>query len=306
MEEVLYHPQLGYYSSAKPRIGSEGDFYTASDLDPVFGKLIARYLEKLATGFDEFTIVEIGAGKGALARDILAHRRFRYQILERSSAMRSHQQSILAGFGVEWIDELPSNLTGCILSNEFFDALPVQRFVGRTGGVKEIFVDENLNEVEAAPTVAVDFELGEGQIADVSFDACLWIRRIAAALSRGFHMAVDYGYFRAEFFAQSRGTLMCYWRHQAHENPYVHIGEQDITAHVNFTDLIEEGAASGLRLLSMSSQKDFLIDLGILEEMQKLAYAGDAESMQRLLRTKNLIVPDRMGSRFKVLIQSKG
>ena len=96
---------------------------------------------------------------------------------------------------------------------------------------------------------------------------------------------------------------MCYWRHQAHENPYVHLGEQDITAHVNFSDLIDAGEAAGLNLVRISSQKDFLIDLGILDEMQALAYAGDAASMQRLLRMKNLIVPDRMGARFKVLVQ---
>jgi SAM-dependent MidA family methyltransferase len=96
---------------------------------------------------------------------------------------------------------------------------------------------------------------------------------------------------------------MCYWRHQAHENPYIHVGEQDITAHVNFSELVDAGTACGLELVSLSSQKDFLVSLGILDDMQKLAYAGDAASMQRLLRMKNFIVPDRMGSRFKVLVQ---
>jgi SAM-dependent MidA family methyltransferase len=151
----------------------------------------------------------------------------------------------------------------------------------------------------------VDFMLAENQIADINLEAHAWIRRIAASLERGFHIAIDYGYLADEFFAQPRGTLMCYWRHQAHENPYIHIGEQDITAHVNFTDLVDKGTASGLRLVRLLSQKEFLVDLGILEEMQRLAYAGDAGSMQRLLRMKNLIVPDRMGTRFKVLIQEK-
>ena len=98
---------------------------------------------------------------------------------------------------------------------------------------------------------------------------------------------------------------MCYWRHQVHENPYVHIGEQDVTAHVNFSDLIEEGTACGLELVRFSDQKSLLIDLGILDEMQVLAYSGDVDSMQRLLRMKNLILPDRMGERFKVLFQAK-
>ena len=305
MEEVLYHPELGYYTSTKPRIGVEGDFYTSSDLDPVFGKLIGRYFEELSEGFDNFTIVELGAGKGALARDVLAQRRFHYMIFERSPAMRAHQQKVLDGFDVEWIDELPPNLDGCIFSNEFFDALPVHRFIGRGGELKEIFVGEDFEEIERAPSVAVDLALADDQVADINLDARNWIRRITASLRRGFHIAIDYGYLRDDFLAQPHGTLMCYWRHHAHENPYIHIGEQDITAHINFSDLIDEGSASGLQFLQLSSQKDFLIELGILDEMQRLAYTGDAASMQRLLRMKNLIIPDRMGERFKVLVQEK-
>jgi SAM-dependent MidA family methyltransferase len=219
--------------------------------------------------------------------------------------MKAHQQRLLENFDVEWIDDFPARFSGCVFSNEFFDALPVHRFVGRGGGVKEIFVSEDFKEIELAPTVAVNFSLEEGQIADINFEARSWIRRIGKSLERGFHVAIDYGYLRDEFFAQPRGTLMCYWRHQAHENPYVHVGEQDITAHVNFSELIDAGAACGLELVSLSSQKDFLVSLEILDEMQQLAYTGDSASMQRLLRMKNLIVPDRMGSRFKVLVQHR-
>ena len=305
MEDVLYHPQFGYYTSSQFRIGREGDFYTSSDLDPIFGKLLSRYLEKLSEDFDEFTVLELGAGKGILARDVLANHQFRYKILERSVAMKAHQQRLLENFDVEWIDDFPARFSGFVFSNEFFDALPVHRFVGRGGGVKEIFVSEDFKEIELEPSVAVNFSLEEGQIADINFEAPSWIRRIGKSLKRGFHVAIDYGYLRDEFFAQPRGTLMCYWRHQAHENPYVHVGEQDITAHVNFSELIDAGADCGLEFVSLSSQKDFLVNLGILDEMQQLAYTGDAASMQRLLRMKNLIVPDRMGSRFKVLVQHR-
>jgi SAM-dependent MidA family methyltransferase len=305
MQEALYRPEFGYYMSSRPRIGREGDFYTSSDLDPIFGKLLAQYFEKLSVGIDDFTLLELGAGKGVLARDILTHRRFRYKILELSPAMREYQQDVLADFDVEWISALPQHLSGCIFSNEFFDALPVHRFVGRGGEVREIFVGENFEEIERRPSVGVDFSLAEGQIADINLEARSWIRSIAASIDRGFHVAIDYGYMRDQFFAQPHGTLMCYWRHQAHENPYVHIGEQDMTAHLNFSDLIDEGAVSGLQLVRISSQKDFLVDLGILEEMQNLAYSGDPASMQRLLRMKNLIIPDRMGTRFKVLVQGK-
>ncbi len=303
MEAVLYHPDHGYYSSDKPRIGTEGDFYTSSDLDPIFGNLLARQFEIWSKEIDRFTIVELGAGKGVLARDILSLFKARYLILERSPSMRRRQEATLKGFPVDWIDDMPADLNGVVFSNEFFDALPVHRFVGRRGQVKEIFVGENFEEIEGEPGMPLDFVLSEGQVADVNLDARDWMRRIAKSLKHGFHVAIDYGYLRDEFFAQPRGTLMCYWRHQAHEDPYIHIGEQDLTAHVNFSDLIDEGEKLGLEFVRLASQKDFLIDLGILDEMEKLAYAADALSVQRLLKMKNLIVPDRMGSRFKVLIQ---
>jgi SAM-dependent MidA family methyltransferase len=314
MEEVL----RVYYSSPRSPIGIDGDFYTSADLDPIFGQLLARQFEQWSAGFDEFTIVELGAGKGVLARDILQQRRFPYMILERSPTMRLRQQDVLKDFDVHWIDELPHGLTGCIFSNEFFDALPVHRVVRRDGILKEIYVTENFEEIEGElqPSVGSVFSSGsalsrilkyrpplqEGHITEINLEACEWIRRIARSLDRGYHVAIDYGYLRDEFYAQPHGTLMCYWRHQAVENPYIRIGEQDITAHVNFSDLMDEPS---LETVLFTTQKDYLIQLGILNEMEKLATVGDAVSMQRLLRMKKLILPGSMGERFKVLVQTK-
>jgi SAM-dependent MidA family methyltransferase len=303
MEEVL----RVYYSSPRSPIGIDGDFYTSADLDPVFGQLLARQFEQWSAEFDEFTIVELGAGKGVLARDILQQRRFPYMILERSPSMRLRQQEVLKDFDVRWIDELPHSLTGCIFSNEFFDALPVHRVVWRDGILKEIYVTENFEEIEGElqPSVgAVKYRppLQEGHTTEINLEACEWIRRIARSLDRGYHVAIDYGYLRDDFYAQPHGTLMCYWRHQAVENPYIRIGEQDITAHVNFSDLMDEPS---LETVLFTTQKDYLIRLGILSEMEKLATAGDAVSMQRLLRMKKLILPGSMGERFKVLVQAK-
>jgi len=301
MEEVLTH----YYSSERNPIGAHGDFYTASDLDPVFGKLLARQFERMAEGFDSFTLIELGAGKGLLAHDILRHVTFPYMILERSPAMRSRQQVLLEGRNVTWIDELPQGVTGCIFSNEFFDALPVHRVVRRGGVLKEIYVTENFEEIEGDLGVHIDAPLAEGQTADINLEARTWVRRIAASLDRGYHLAIDYGYLQNEFYAQPHGTLMCYWRHQATENPYIRIGEQDMTTHVNFSDLIDEGTAAGLELVRFGKQMDYLIDLGILTEVQQLAEAGNAVSMQRLLKIKKLILPGSMGERFKALVQNK-
>ena len=301
MERVLIH----YYSSERNPIGIDGDYYTSADLDPIFGQLLAYQLERMAEGFDSFTLIELGAGKGLLARDILRHRRFPYMILERSPAMRRRQEQLLAEYNVTWIDQLPAGITGCIFSNEFFDALPVRRVIRRGGVLREIYVTENFEEVEGELQEPIEAPLAEGQTADINLDARKWIRRIAASLDRGYHLAIDYGYLRDEFYAQPHGTLMCYWRHQATENPYTRIGEQDITAHVNFSDLMDEGAAASLKTVHFGTQKDYLIELGILDELRKLGEAGDAASLQRLLKIKKLILPGSMGERFKTLVQTK-
>ena len=127
-------------------------------------------------------------------------------------------------------------------------------------------------------------------------------QRSPVRLDRGYHLAIDYGYLRDEYFTRPAGTLMCYWRHQAVEDPYVRIGEQDMTAHVNFSDLMEEPS---LETILFTTQMDYLIRLGILDEIEKLATAGDAVSMQRLLKIKKLLLPGSMGERFKVLIQKR-
>jgi SAM-dependent MidA family methyltransferase len=298
MEEVLRF----YYSSARNPIGTDGDFYTSSDLDPIFGNLLATQFQEWAGEFENFTIVELGAGKGLLARDILERCRFPYFILERSPAMRDRQRELLRGYDVQWIDRLPPSVTGCIFSNEFFDALPVHRVVRRGGVLKEIYVTEDFEEVEGLLQVEIDIPLAEGQVTEVSLEARRWIRDIAASLDRGYHLAVDYGYLRDEYYAQPHGTLMCYWHHQATENPYIRIGEQDMTAHVNFSDLMDEPS---LETTLFTTQMDYLIRRGILDEIQRLATAGDAASMQRLLKVKKLILPGTMGERFKVLIQRK-
>jgi len=299
MEEVL----RVYYSSDLNPIGTQGDFYTSADLDPIFGQLLAKQFEQWANALGgDFTIIELGAGKGLLARDILQRIRFPYMILERSPAMRRRQQELLQDYPVTWIDALPRHISGCIFSNEFFDALPVHRVVRRGGELKEIYVTENFEEIEGDLQQAIQAPLEEGQVAEINLEAKRWVREIGRCLDRGYHLAIDYGYLREEFYAQPHGTLMCYWRHQAVENPYVRIGEQDITAHVNFSDLMEEAS---METLFFTTQKDYLIQLGILDEMEKLAVAGDAVSMQRLLRMKKLILPGSMGERFKVLAQTK-
>jgi len=310
MDEALYHPEFGYHTSARNPIGRQGDFYTSSDLDPIFAKLLARKFSRMAAALgiapESFTILELGAGRGLLAREILQHQRFRYSILERSASMRERQREHLKGFDVDWLDDLPPGLTGCIFSNEFFDALPVRRIVRRNGVLREIFVTSDFSEAEGDLQEPLDLPLVEGQLADISTDARRWMTRIAASLDRGYHLAIDYGYEDREFYARSRGTLMCYWQHQVVEDPYIRIGEQDITAHVNFSDLMREGTAAGLATEEFCTQMDFLIQLGVLKELESIVPARTIEDIQRLAAVKKLILPGGMGERFKVLVQRAG
>jgi SAM-dependent MidA family methyltransferase len=309
MEEALYHPEFGYYNSTRNPIGRQGDFYTSSDLDPIFGKLLARKFAQMASALgvspEAFTIVELGAGRGLLARQILEHHHFPYRILERSAPMRERQRGSLQGFDVEWLEDLPAGITGCVFSNEFFDALPVRRVICRNGALREIHVTSEFSEVEGDLQEPLDITLSEGQLADINTDARQWIKRVGASLDRGYHLAIDYGYQDREFYARPRGTLMCYWRHQAVEDPYLRIGEQDITAHVNFSDLIREGAAVGLTTEEFKTQMDFLVQLGVLKELEALMPADTAEAIQRVMAVKKLVLPGGMGERFKVLVQRK-
>jgi SAM-dependent MidA family methyltransferase len=309
MEEVLYHPQFGYYSATRNPIGRKGDFYTSSDLDPVFGKLLAHQFAQMAGSLelapDQFTIVELGAGRGLLAREILCHFPFPYRIVERSAAMRARQHEHLHDLNIAWADELPSGLVGCIFSNEFFDALPVRRIVRRDGVLREIYVTADFAEIEGDLQSPIELPIRDGQLADVSPDAAAWIRKIGRSLERGYHLAIDYGYEDREFYARPDGTLMCYWQHQLGEDPYVHIGEQDITAHVNFSDLMRAGQEVALQTELFTTQMNFLIRLGVLAELEALAPARDSESLHRIMAIKKLILPDGMGERFKVLVQRK-
>jgi SAM-dependent MidA family methyltransferase len=307
MAAVLYHPEHGYYEQEPTPIGLEGDFYTSANLDPAMGELLAKLFGRMSEELKGFSLVEIGAGTGQLARQILEARAFPYTIVERSHALRRCQEKTLRGFDVEWRERIPTGIHGCVFSNEFFDALPVRRFLRRDGKLLEVFVGEGFSEVEAEPEKPVDLPfLRDGCRADLSFEAVDWMDRIADSITRGYHLAIDYGYLRDEFFARRLGTLMCYRRHQALDDPYIWIGQQDITAHVNFSDLIDRGSVAGLREVGFRTQMSFLLDLGLADLIASLALRPDAAAIRRMQALKNLLLPPMMGERFKVLLQAKG
>ena len=338
MELCLYHPIHGYYQTKGEKIGKEGDYYTSPSVHPVFGRLLVKQLGEMADllGGDTFWVLEAGAGRGVLARDILdgCARRFpslferlRYGILEKSARFVDEQRRRLASYRdkVEWLDLKAlqgRNLEGCILANEFFDALPVHRIVVRDGEAQEVYVTEaggSFREILSglsSPSIhryladmAVDLE--EGQQAEVGLEAIRWYGETAPALARGFFVIIDYGFLAHDLYASYRrsGTFLCYYRHTCSENPYEHVGFQDMTAHVNFSALIDQGESVGFHQTGFVPQYQFLLSLGFLDEIereQKKNHTQDGSLLERLTM-KHLILPDGgMGDTFKVLIQHKG
>ena len=332
MDLALYHPEYGYYTSGKEKIGKRGDYYTSSDVHSVFGELIARQLEQMwrLLGSNRFTVVEIGAGKGWLCYDILNYVRneypeffekIDYKIVEISRNLIERQSNTLKGLEekVSWEsfseDGFSFNpIEGCFLSNEFVDSLPVHQVVVENDCLKEIYVtiqdDEYCEKIDelSSPELGDYFknsktDLKEGQRAEVNLKALDWVKNISRFLNRGFVITIDYGHLAEELYSEERhrGTLMCYYEHTTSENPYERVGNQDITSHVNFTSIMKDGARFGLSTTGFVRQSNFLIALGILNKMNDVQ--GD---ISKLLTMKNLFLPGGMGDIFKVLIQHKG
>ncbi|MBI5406700.1 MAG: SAM-dependent methyltransferase [Nitrospirae bacterium] len=349
METVLYHDPYGYYSSERTRIGRRGDYYTSSSVHPVFGELLCNQIREMwpIAGGREFTIVEMGAGDGSLSCDILRcvkrgypdlFRSLRYVIIEESRRMRKTQRQNLTGEGllndgVQWAgysDPLfDRGITGCFFSNELVDAFPVHVVEKRGGELQEVFVDYQDNaftevlDSPSTPEISRYFDrlgivLEEGQRGEVNLRAIEWIRWVAKALKKGFVITIDYGYPAEELYDPNKraGTLLCYHRHRVVEDPFINIGEQDMTTHVDFTTLTMTGEETGLLTAGFTDQMHFLFGLGIIERIgaigSEVIETGEpgpereAEALKEKLRIKTLIMPERMGNIFKVLIQYKG
>ncbi|MDD2270612.1 MAG: SAM-dependent methyltransferase [Desulfuromonadaceae bacterium] len=341
MAHCLYEPGLGYYTSPGRKVGAEGDFYTSITVHAAFGRVIAREIAQMWRSMGspaEFTIVECGAASGRLACDIMdylaereaeLYQKLRLVLVEQEPSLESAQREMLAAHidTLSWVspDEFASGeftFSGCLYSNELIDALPVHRVVMSPEGLKEIFVTFNDGEfgeeagVPSTPELEaylkrVGVELHPGQQAEINLNAPQWLTAATKALQRGFILTVDYGHPAPELYTPRRklGTLLCYYRHQTEENPYIRLGLQDITSHVDFTTLMKCGEEQGLQNLWFGEQYRFLLSAGIVEEIEEIerSAVADEEKLRLRLALKKLILPDGgMGDTFKVLIQSKG
>ena len=329
MRLALYHPD-GYYPRRR-RIGADGDYFTSPTLHPAFGALIAVQIQAMWRALGRpspFWIIEPGAGGGALARDVADFcrtrppdfaRAVRYVALDRSPPPSERVRSS----GVSWIksDLLPlRGAVGCVLSNELLDAFPVHRFAIRNGGPLEIHVgispDGGFSETLRAPSSdairerlsRLPFALPDGFRGEVNPEIGAWAASAAAALERGFVITIDYGGEADKIYAprRSRGTFQTHYRHVAGSSPYQRIGRQDMTAHVDFTELIERGASAGLRPVFLTTQAEFLTSLGVREMERSLreSRADRADTRASVRALRQLTQPDGLGG-FRVLVQDK-
>ncbi len=336
MRECLYHPVHGYYSKAEQT--RFADYYTSADVHPIFGRLLARQFAEMWESLgrpEEFTVVEAGAGAGRLATHVLDfcatklpafYNSLRYIAVERSAPRREQaianlKRHATAGHSAG-SSEIPARIAaGCLFSNELIDALPVHRVVKESGALKESFVDFRdgrfLSATAPLSTCAIaeyfatqGVILQEGQYAEAGLEACDWITEVGRRLERGYVLTIDYGHHAAELFDDHhmRGTLLAYQNHRVSEDFYVSPGEQDLTAHVNFTALETWGKRSGLETAGFTSQTAFLLALGQGNEFADLYDEGqtEAERVRARLQLKTLIHPEGMGERFQVLVQRKG
>jgi SAM-dependent MidA family methyltransferase len=336
MRECLYHPVHGYYSKAEST--RFADYYTSVDLHPIFGRLMARQFAEMWESLGqqgEFTLVEAGAGVGRLASHILDfsaaklpafYSALRYVAVERSASRREQaairlKEHETAGHFSASV-EIPAHIPqGCLFSNELIDALPVHRVVMDNGGLREIFVgfnDGHFVDVAAPLSTCAITEyfatqgigLHEGQLAEAGLEACDWITEVGRRLERGYVLTIDYGHRAAELFDEHhmRGTLLAYQDHRVSEDFYATPGEQDLTAHVNFTALEAWGKRSGLETVGLTSQTAFLLALGQGNEFADLYDEGatETERVRSRLQLKTLIYPEGMGERFQVFFQQKG
>jgi SAM-dependent MidA family methyltransferase len=334
MEMALYDPEFGYYVR-EARIGANGDYWTSPEVHPIFADLVGRQIVQAAgviAPAEPFTVVEIGAGNGTFAGNLLKAlkrqhpalaERLQYLIIERSTALEHRQRNYLGpllqqGIPIRWSRDLAElsgdPISGVIFSNELVDAFPVHRVVKRGGSLRELFVEwsgQGFLEIEAPPgTPALEhyFErlgvrLEDGQQAEVNLEALSWMRQVAACLSKGLVLTIDYGHTAADLYSPVRkaGTLLCYYRATVCDSPYIRVGQQDMTAHVDFTSLALTGREAGLQVTGFTNQVHFLLGLGIESAFHGLdPESAESESMRRLLR------PDGMGSTFKILVQHKG
>ncbi len=328
MELALYAPGLGYYTAGAHKFGEAGDFITAPELSVLFGKTLARQMQQIMAQSAPH-ILELGAGSGKLAVDMLTELEAlnnlpdSYSILEVSADLRERQRALVQEklphllARVCWLDALPENFSGAILANEVLDALPVHLVNWHDAAISECGVvnagdgfawaERDISDA-ALRDAAQKISVPDGYVSEICLAARGLIQSLAARLDTGALVFIDYGFGAKEFYhaQRNRGTLMCHYRHHAHDEPFYLPGLQDITAHVNFTDIAETGIDAGLALLGYTNQAFFLINAGITDLLAQHAPENVREYLPLSGQLQKLTSPAEMGDLFKVIALGKG
>ena len=336
MRFALYDPDGGYYTSGVNHVGPDGDFYTAPTTHPVFGAMLALQLERMWQLLGRpkpLSVVEGGGGKGLLAADVLSYARsldaafwgsLEYQIVETERAGRVNDLRADGTIDIHW-SAVPDPIeigTGVFLSNELFDAYPRHRVVNQGGRLYELFVDEGAGGAfveslgpPSTPELKAYFErvgvaLPEGCQTEVDLAGPRFLAEVSSEIERGFTITIDYGSPAEALFSTARrgGTLLCYHRHLSSANPYIRLGKQDITAHVDFTTLAQAGESRGMKTEGLLTQQRYLKKLGIqtlIDRLRVLEEISTHALMANRMAMLQLTAPSEFGS-FGVLIQSKG
>jgi SAM-dependent MidA family methyltransferase len=328
MELAMYAPGLGYYTAGAHKFGAAGDFITAPELSPLFGRTLARQVVEIMAHSAPH-ILELGAGSGKLAADMLAELEQlgslpdSYAILEVSADLRTRQQELMRERlphlldRVNWLDALPEKFSGAIVANEVLDVLPVHLVHWRDSAITErgvalgehdfIWQERAISDamlLHAAQKITVP----DDYVSEICLAASGLINSLAQRLEQGVLLFIDYGFGAREFYhpQRSSGTLMCHYRHHAHDDPFFLPGLQDITAHVNFSDIAECGIDAGLELIGYASQAFFLINCGIIELLQDTSPENLRDYLPLSAQLQKLSSPAEMGELFKVIALGKG
>jgi SAM-dependent MidA family methyltransferase len=328
MELALYAPGLGYYTAGAHKFGEDGDFVTAPELSSLFGRTLARQVAEIMT-VSAPQILELGAGSGKLAVDMLSELEQlgslpqQYNILEVSADLRERQQSLIRERlphlfeRVSWLDTLPEKIFGAVIANEVLDALPVhvvhwqdsaitERGVAVSGG-NLVWQERAITDDELLLS-AQQISVPDGYVSEIGLAARGLVNSLAQQLNQGALLFIDYGFGAGEFYhpQRSSGTLMCHYRHHAHDNPLFLPGLQDITAHVNFTDIAEFGIDAGLVFLGYTNQAFFLTNSGITEFLEDTSPENIRDYLPLSAQLQKLTSPAEMGELFKVIALGKG
>ena len=317
MELVLYEPGLGYYASGARKLGAGGDFVTAPELSPLFGRTLARQVAQLLQPGD--AILEFGAGSGVLAASVLNEISVPYFVLETSPDLRQRQKQLL-GDSVQWLDRLPERFRGVMLANEVVDAMPVHALTWTRAGVLERGVCANEGQLAWSDRAAEGLVLVHSKELEIEIPpsgryeselalfARAWMRSLGRFLERGAILVIDYGFLAREYFhpQRSMGTLACHYRHRVHHDPFYLPGLQDVTAHVDFSALARAAENAALELLGYANQAQFLINCGITDLLAEENPADPKRYLPAAAAAQKLLSPSEMGELFKVLAVGKG